>query len=42
MTALTTTLEDALEHAGGDTAEAAHQIWQQYQKVTGKQEPADG
>ncbi len=42
VTALTTTLEDALEHAGGDTAEAAHQIWQQYQKVTGKQEPADG
>jgi recombination protein RecT len=40
--ALTTFLEDALEHAGGDTAEAAHQIWTQHKRATGKQEPGDG
>jgi recombination protein RecT len=42
VTALTTVLEDALERAGGDTAEAAHQIWVQHKRATGRQEPGDG
>ncbi len=33
VTALVTTLEDALEHAGGDPTEAAHQIWTQHQRA---------
>jgi recombination protein RecT len=33
--ALTTTLEDALQAAEGDTAEAASQLWQQHKNATG-------